>query len=180
MLFRSDEAIKIYGELAQSNTVPADVREQAEMGVALATESKGALQKAKAEYQHVADAYSGTDEALIAQMHIKELESPGVDRFYNQLRDYKPPQLSTDLPGKAGDDSDVPPIPRSKSAGKDVGKNLGLDLEKVDVPPAPKGKDAEKKPGASTKPADKPAAKPAEKPSDKPAPASPKPAETKK
>lgn len=183
-LARLDEAIKLYQYISQDPQAPPDARERADLGVAMAAESKGALEEAKADYRRVADLYAGTPDAQFAQKRIDVLESPQAKQFYQQLSSYVPPTPSTDLPRRPGlespfsPDVPLPPAMGAPSEARPIlpdfqrekvdAKTDSSDQDKGGSKPAPKN-DSPDKPAAEA-PAKKEAAG-GEKSSNPPAPA---------
>ncbi|MFO0948043.1 MAG: hypothetical protein U1D30_19325 [Planctomycetota bacterium] len=110
-----DESIKFYEELTKNSSTPSDVKQQAQFGVGLALESKGALEEAKKAYEVVVTEFSGSEYALRAQNRIKQIETPSAKEFYAALADYKPIGANTDLPPL--EDNNAIPVPPPTTPG---------------------------------------------------------------
>ena len=161
-----DDAANIYQELSASPAASDIVRRQAQLGLALAQETTGALAKAKETYESVSQSFPGTEEAARAEQRLKKIELPEAAEFYDQLAAFKAPEPTTDLPKPKGGLPELP-APKAQKSMPDAPLISLPGLEDVPTPPPPPAKPAATKAKASPK------ADPAESTTKKPAASKP-------
>jgi tetratricopeptide (TPR) repeat protein len=101
-LLKLDKVADLYEKLMVDTALPDQIRRQAAQGRAVALESQGALEKAKAAYQDVIERYTGDDVVLKgwAEARKRQIEQENARKFYAQLERYEPPKPSLELPEK--------------------------------------------------------------------------------
>lgn len=130
-LLKLDKIVGEYDALITDQLLPEAIRRQAAEGKAVALESQGLLEKAKAAYLEIANLYSGENAALKswAEARAKQMESREAHQFYAMLEKYEPPTPSVDLPQSKNNAApalppldDLPP-PKLESNAKKAGED---------------------------------------------------------
>lgn len=85
------------------------VKRFAAMGMAAALEARGDLEGAIEQYQAVAKAFPGTDQAERAEERAALLKKPETVAFYQKFSAYKPPEMT--LPPRGRGSLDFPGLP---------------------------------------------------------------------
>lgn len=173
---RLEEAGRLYEGLARAKDVPADVQMQAALGLAITTESRGALSEAVTDYLKLADSFPDTAEAMVAKRYAEELGTDQAKTFYRELASYQPKTPDLSLPEKSGIDAVIPPppppttTPLNGGVKKDSAVNKsegGITFETIDAPEPPTSPAPDKSAPGKSKIADKPASTIESKPASK-------------
>ena len=179
------QALDLFQQAEQDSPKDSTQRRLAALGAARSYEARNELDSAIKQYESVASAYPGTDEAKLADAQAKVLKDPASAQFYREFHAFKPKDVT--LPPRGSGLFNIPgmPTPGLGNSGLDLPPVFGPDTPPGETSKAPRTGGGElpgnvfenpapPAPTPPTPPATAPAAKSSSEPAKTPAPA-PKP-----